>query len=76
MFCRVEQRSVQVLLESKLKRRNQLLASRSNKLKRFGDHIPDLLGLVAEASAAGRFRKKPIGPIGTAGFSFCQNRLG
>uniref|UniRef100_A0A3B3E1R5 Structural maintenance of chromosomes protein 6 n=2 Tax=Oryzias melastigma TaxID=30732 RepID=A0A3B3E1R5_ORYME len=62
---RVEQRSVQVLLESKLKRRNQLLASRSNKLKRFGDHIPDLLGLVAEASAAGRFRKKPIGPIGS-----------
>ncbi|RVE57610.1 hypothetical protein OJAV_G00218000 [Oryzias javanicus] len=62
---RVEQRSIQVLLESKLKRRNQLLASRSNKLKRFGDHIPDLLGLVAEADAAGRFRRRPIGPIGS-----------
>ncbi|XP_078797384.1 structural maintenance of chromosomes protein 6 isoform X1 [Oryzias latipes] len=62
---RAEQRSVQVLFESKLKRRNQLLASRSNKLKRFGDHIPDLLSSVAAASAAGRFLKKPIGPIGS-----------
>uniref|UniRef100_A0AAQ5WZB8 Structural maintenance of chromosomes protein 6 n=1 Tax=Amphiprion ocellaris TaxID=80972 RepID=A0AAQ5WZB8_AMPOC len=45
-------------------RKNQLHASRSNKLKRFGDHVPELMALIAEAHTKGRFRKKPIGPIG------------
>uniref|UniRef100_A0A3B5AWY9 Structural maintenance of chromosomes protein 6 n=1 Tax=Stegastes partitus TaxID=144197 RepID=A0A3B5AWY9_9TELE len=49
---------------SKLKRKNQLCASRSNKLKRFGDHVPDLMALINEASDKGRFRKRPVGPIG------------
>ncbi|KAM9708643.1 structural maintenance of chromosomes protein 6 [Menidia menidia] len=61
---RMEERCLQVAYESKLKRKNQLLASRSNKLKRFGDHVPDLINSVAEAQAAGRFKKKPVGPIG------------
>ncbi|XP_070698917.1 structural maintenance of chromosomes protein 6 [Pempheris klunzingeri] len=61
---RLEERNIQVLYTSKLKRKNQLLASRSNKLKRFGDHVPDLLGSIAEAYAKGRFLKKPVGPIG------------
>uniref|UniRef100_A0A3B5AVH8 Structural maintenance of chromosomes protein 6 n=1 Tax=Stegastes partitus TaxID=144197 RepID=A0A3B5AVH8_9TELE len=47
-----------------LKRKNQLCASRSNKLKRFGDHVPDLMALINEASDKGRFRKRPVGPIG------------
>ncbi|MEQ2217335.1 hypothetical protein XENOCAPTIV_005773, partial [Xenoophorus captivus] len=47
-----------------LKRKNQLFASRSNKLKRFGDHVPDLIAAINEACAAGHFIKKPIGPIG------------
>uniref|UniRef100_A0A3B5B5L6 Structural maintenance of chromosomes protein 6 n=1 Tax=Stegastes partitus TaxID=144197 RepID=A0A3B5B5L6_9TELE len=45
-------------------RKNQLCASRSNKLKRFGDHVPDLMALINEASDKGRFRKRPVGPIG------------
>uniref|UniRef100_A0A8C9ZKJ7 Structural maintenance of chromosomes protein 6 n=1 Tax=Sander lucioperca TaxID=283035 RepID=A0A8C9ZKJ7_SANLU len=57
-------RNIQVLYESKLRRKNQVLASRSNKLKRFGDHVPDLLGAIAEAYATGRFLKRPVGPIG------------
>ncbi|XP_028250414.1 structural maintenance of chromosomes protein 6 isoform X2 [Parambassis ranga] len=61
---RLEEKSVQASYESKLKRKNQLLSSRSNKLKRFGDHMPDLLGSIAEAHAKGRFVKKPMGPIG------------
>ncbi|MEQ2313823.1 hypothetical protein AMECASPLE_005848 [Ameca splendens] len=61
---RVEAKSVQFAYESKLKRKNQLLASRSNKLKRFGDHVPDLIAAINEACAAGHFIKKPIGPIG------------
>uniref|UniRef100_A0A3Q2NT50 Structural maintenance of chromosomes protein 6 n=1 Tax=Fundulus heteroclitus TaxID=8078 RepID=A0A3Q2NT50_FUNHE len=61
---RVEAKSVQFAYESKLKRKNQLLASRSNKLKRFGDLVPDLIAAINDASAEGRFIKKPIGPIG------------
>ncbi|MED6265311.1 hypothetical protein CHARACLAT_024140, partial [Characodon lateralis] len=61
---RIEAKSVQFAYESKLKRKNQLLASRSNKLKRFGDHVPDLVAAINDACAAGHFIKKPIGPIG------------
>ncbi|XP_070776226.1 structural maintenance of chromosomes protein 6 [Enoplosus armatus] len=61
---RLEERNIQVLYMSKLKRKNQLLESRSNKLKRFGDHVPDLLGAITEAYATGRFLKRPVGPIG------------
>ncbi|XP_045918494.1 structural maintenance of chromosomes protein 6 [Micropterus dolomieu] len=61
---RLEERNIQVLYASKLKRKNQLLASRTNKLKRFGDHVPDLLNSITEAYATGRFLKRPIGPIG------------
>uniref|UniRef100_A0A7N5ZST4 Structural maintenance of chromosomes protein 6 n=1 Tax=Anabas testudineus TaxID=64144 RepID=A0A7N5ZST4_ANATE len=64
VFSRLEERDVQLSYESKLKRKNQLLASRSNKLKRFGDHVPNLLGSITEAYATGRFLKKPVGPIG------------
>lgn len=64
VFTRLEERNIQASYESKLKRRNQLLASRSNKLKRFGDHVPELLGSISEAYSTGRFVKKPIGPIG------------
>ncbi|KAM4724558.1 structural maintenance of chromosomes protein 6 [Anableps anableps] len=61
---RVEAKSVQFAYESKLKRKNQLLASRSNKLKRFGDDVPDLIAAVNDACATGSFIKKPVGPIG------------
>ncbi|XP_063764791.1 structural maintenance of chromosomes protein 6 isoform X2 [Eleginops maclovinus] len=60
----LEERNIQVLYESKARKRNQVLASRSNKLKRFGDQVPDLLRSIDEATAAGRFQKKPVGPIG------------
>ncbi|XP_037602346.1 structural maintenance of chromosomes protein 6 [Sebastes umbrosus] len=61
---RLEERNIQVMYESKLRKKNQVLASRSNKLKRFGDQVPDLLGAIAEAYATGRFLKRPVGPIG------------
>lgn len=47
-----------------MKRRNQLKASRSNKLKRFGDNMPDLLDAIDKAYSKGQFIKKPMGPIG------------
>uniref|UniRef100_A0A669DIC5 Structural maintenance of chromosomes protein 6 n=1 Tax=Oreochromis niloticus TaxID=8128 RepID=A0A669DIC5_ORENI len=61
---KLEERNVQASYESKLKRKNQLLASRSNKLKRFGDQMPDMMSAISEAYATGRFLKRPVGPIG------------
>uniref|UniRef100_A0A671N6N7 Structural maintenance of chromosomes protein 6 n=1 Tax=Sinocyclocheilus anshuiensis TaxID=1608454 RepID=A0A671N6N7_9TELE len=49
---------------SKLKRKKQLMASRSNRLRRFGDHMPELLESIDKAFTWGRFIKKPVGPIG------------
>ncbi|XDV42761.1 hypothetical protein PO909_011373 [Leuciscus waleckii] len=60
----MEEKNIQVSLEFKLKRKKQLMASRSNRLKRFGDHMPELLELIDKAFAQGRFIKKPVGPIG------------
>lgn len=61
---RLEEKNIHVSFEAKQKRKNQLLASRSNKLKRFGDHMPELLDTIAKAHSKGRFLKKPLGPIG------------
>ncbi|XP_062864147.1 structural maintenance of chromosomes protein 6 [Trichomycterus rosablanca] len=60
----MEEKNIQVSLESKLKRIKQLTASRSNRLRRFGDHMPELLESIDKAYAQGRFIKKPVGPIG------------
>uniref|UniRef100_A0A8C1S1A7 Structural maintenance of chromosomes protein 6 n=1 Tax=Cyprinus carpio TaxID=7962 RepID=A0A8C1S1A7_CYPCA len=48
----------------RLKRKKQLMASRSNRLRRFGDHMPELLESINNAFSQGRFIKKPVGPIG------------
>ncbi|KAK3538335.1 hypothetical protein QTP70_035213, partial [Hemibagrus guttatus] len=60
----MEEKNIQVSLESKLKRKNQLTASRSNRLRRFGDRMPELMESINKAHAQGRFIKKPVGPIG------------
>uniref|UniRef100_A0A9J7XAY0 Structural maintenance of chromosomes protein 6 n=1 Tax=Cyprinus carpio carpio TaxID=630221 RepID=A0A9J7XAY0_CYPCA len=60
----MEEKNIQVSLESKLKRKKQLMASRSNRLRRFGDQMPELLESIDKAFAQGRFIKKPVGPIG------------
>ncbi|KAM6961221.1 structural maintenance of chromosomes protein 6 [Aplochiton taeniatus] len=61
---RLEEKNIHVAFESKMKRKNQLKASRSNKLKRFGDNMPELLDAIDKAYTKGRFIKKPMGPIG------------
>lgn len=47
-------------------RRNMqtLESSRSNRLRRFGEHMPALLAAVEEAYRKGQFRQKPRGPLG------------
>uniref|UniRef100_A0A8C6SPL9 Structural maintenance of chromosomes protein 6 n=1 Tax=Neogobius melanostomus TaxID=47308 RepID=A0A8C6SPL9_9GOBI len=61
---RMEQKNIQVSIESKLKKKNHLLSSRSNKLRLFGDSVPELLSSIEKACKAGRFSRKPLGPIG------------
>lgn len=60
----MEEKNIQVSLETKIKRRNQLTSSRSNRLRRFGDRMPELMESIDKAHAQGRFNKKPVGPIG------------
>ncbi|XP_060790472.1 structural maintenance of chromosomes protein 6 isoform X2 [Neoarius graeffei] len=60
----MEEKNIQVSLESKVKKKNQLTASRSNRLRRFGDRMPELMESIDKAHTQGRFIKKPVGPIG------------
>uniref|UniRef100_A0A7N6B9H2 Structural maintenance of chromosomes protein 6 n=1 Tax=Anabas testudineus TaxID=64144 RepID=A0A7N6B9H2_ANATE len=39
-------------------------SSRSNRLRRFGEHMPALLNAIQEAHRRGQFRHKPRGPLG------------
>ncbi|XP_075057499.1 structural maintenance of chromosomes protein 6 [Mixophyes fleayi] len=38
--------------------------SKTDRLKRYGQHMPSLLAAIDEAYRQGRFKKKPIGPLG------------
>ncbi|XP_063040294.1 structural maintenance of chromosomes protein 6 [Engraulis encrasicolus] len=60
----MEEKNIKVALEAKLKRKNQLLASRSNRLRMFGERMPELIESINKAHAQGRFKHKPVGPIG------------
>uniref|UniRef100_A0A3P8S3N0 Structural maintenance of chromosomes protein 6 n=1 Tax=Amphiprion percula TaxID=161767 RepID=A0A3P8S3N0_AMPPE len=41
-----------------------LESSRSNRLRRFGEHMPALLGAIQEAHRKGQFKQRPRGPLG------------
>uniref|UniRef100_A0A4W3I2G6 Structural maintenance of chromosomes protein 6 n=1 Tax=Callorhinchus milii TaxID=7868 RepID=A0A4W3I2G6_CALMI len=45
-------------------RLKELKASRTDRLERFGENVPSLLNAIEEAHKGGRFRKKPVGPLG------------
>ncbi|XP_033860951.1 structural maintenance of chromosomes protein 6 [Acipenser ruthenus] len=61
---RQEENRIRYSLDSSVKRLNQMKAGRSNSLRRFGEHIPELLEAINTAHEQGRFTKKPVGPIG------------
>lgn len=44
-------------------------SSRSNRLRRFGAHMPALLNAIQEAERRGQFRHRPRGPLGKTGHS-------
>ncbi|XP_067837706.1 structural maintenance of chromosomes protein 6-like [Heptranchias perlo] len=59
-----EEQDVKNSAESRKEQLEILKASRTDQLKRFGATMPALLEAIEEAHKQGRFRKKPVGPIG------------
>uniref|UniRef100_A0A8C5HJI8 Structural maintenance of chromosomes protein 6 n=1 Tax=Gouania willdenowi TaxID=441366 RepID=A0A8C5HJI8_GOUWI len=59
-----EQAALQRSIEAN--KRNLLMVerSRSNRLQRFGEHMPALLNAIEEAHKRGQFKQKPRGPLG------------
>lgn len=51
-------------LGAKQKQLRELKDSKTNTLKRFGPHIPAFLEAVETAYRQGRFKHKPVGPLG------------
>uniref|UniRef100_A0A8C4F720 Structural maintenance of chromosomes protein 6 n=1 Tax=Dicentrarchus labrax TaxID=13489 RepID=A0A8C4F720_DICLA len=43
-------------------------SSRSNRLRRFGEHMPTLLNAIQEAHKRGQFKHRPRGPLGKTWF--------
>ncbi|NXG57818.1 SMC6 protein, partial [Hemiprocne comata] len=61
---RREEYDVKQALDAKQKQLRELKDSKTNTFKRFGPHIPAFLEAVEAASRQGRFKHKPIGPLG------------
>uniref|UniRef100_A0A4W3I2H2 Structural maintenance of chromosomes protein 6 n=1 Tax=Callorhinchus milii TaxID=7868 RepID=A0A4W3I2H2_CALMI len=59
-----EEQDVKNVCESRKRRLKELKASRTDRLERFGENVPSLLNAIEEAHKGGRFRKKPVGPLG------------
>ncbi|KFP90045.1 Structural maintenance of chromosomes protein 6, partial [Apaloderma vittatum] len=51
-------------LNAKQKQLRELKDSKTNTLKRFGPHMPAFLEAIETAYRQGRFKHKPVGPIG------------
>ncbi|NWR59730.1 SMC6 protein, partial [Bucorvus abyssinicus] len=62
---RREDCDVKQALDAKQKQLRELKDSKTNALKRFGPHMPAFLEAVETAYRQGRFKHKPLGPLGT-----------
>uniref|UniRef100_A0A8C6NTX4 Structural maintenance of chromosomes protein 6 n=1 Tax=Nothobranchius furzeri TaxID=105023 RepID=A0A8C6NTX4_NOTFU len=51
-------------IEANKRTLDTMMASRSNRLRRFGDQMPELLGGIEEAHRKGLFKHTPRGPLG------------
>uniref|UniRef100_A0A8C9SPB7 Structural maintenance of chromosomes protein 6 n=1 Tax=Scleropages formosus TaxID=113540 RepID=A0A8C9SPB7_SCLFO len=61
---RQEERELHRSVEAKQRDLNAMVASRTDKIKRFGERMPALLETINEFHRKGHFRKKPVGPVG------------
>uniref|UniRef100_A0A3Q3ATS2 Structural maintenance of chromosomes protein 6 n=1 Tax=Kryptolebias marmoratus TaxID=37003 RepID=A0A3Q3ATS2_KRYMA len=55
---------LQRLIETNTRTLRTMESSRSNRLRRFGEHMPTLLNAIQEAHKRGQFKHKPRGPLG------------
>lgn len=60
-----QERDLKYRMESLRRQIKQFQDSKTDRLKRFGQNMPPLLAAIDEAYRQGRFRKKPIGPLGS-----------
>ena len=51
-------------IKGKQSQLRQMEGARKDKMKRYGENIPDLLIKINEAHKRGKFKEKPRGPIG------------
>uniref|UniRef100_A0A7N8X877 Structural maintenance of chromosomes protein 6 n=1 Tax=Mastacembelus armatus TaxID=205130 RepID=A0A7N8X877_9TELE len=59
-----KQEVLQRSIEANRRTVQTLESSRSNRLRRFGEHMPALLNAIQEAHKKGQFKHKPRGPLG------------
>ncbi|KAM6458961.1 structural maintenance of chromosomes protein 6 isoform 2-T2 [Liasis olivaceus] len=59
-----EDDEVKKTLNSQQQQLRQLKESKTNRMKRFGQYMPDLCEAIEMADAQGQFTYKPIGPLG------------
>ncbi|XP_064195254.1 structural maintenance of chromosomes protein 6-like [Anguilla rostrata] len=65
-LARIEREKQELSSSMDLKRRalKSMQASRTDRIRRFGDQMPNLLAAIDEAYGRGQFKKKPVGPLG------------
>ncbi|KAG8011310.1 Structural maintenance of chromosomes protein 6 [Nibea albiflora] len=61
---RREQEMLQRSIEAYRRNLQTMESSRSNRLRRFGEHMPALLNAIQEAHKRGQFKHRPRGPLG------------
>ncbi|KAF7661396.1 hypothetical protein LDENG_00263060 [Lucifuga dentata] len=61
---RREQDELQRIIESNRRNLQTMESSRSNRLRRFGEHMPAVLSAIQEVHKKGQFRHIPRGPLG------------
>ncbi|KAJ3607116.1 hypothetical protein NHX12_026630 [Muraenolepis orangiensis] len=61
---RNEQGGIQRAIDASRRNLQTMEASSSNRLRRFGEHMPALLNAIQETYQAGRFKERPRGPLG------------
>ncbi|XP_036941437.1 structural maintenance of chromosomes protein 6 [Acanthopagrus latus] len=61
---RREQEMLQRSIDANRRNLQTMESSRSNRLRRFGEHVPALVNAIEEAHKRGQFKHKPRGPLG------------
>lgn len=59
-----EEYGLKQMLDSKQRQLKELKESKTNRLRRFGQHMPDLCEAIENAHRQRQFKHKPIGPFG------------